>query len=197
MNFYRTRNLNQYRVMEFLKQRFYLDICIIWPISPDGLLLEDQAGKQIAFTCTENGVIECEVPPAGGKSDVRRFAQLVQQKLPEPQKQTFNAKSDLWHNTKTNITYQQALGLDDTLFRHYLTHEPLSLRQIIFRITGGFVSDEDYRSIQLWYLNGHTLDAHLIPGGVDSQGKYVDFALHPLPPSTSTYRFYLAESNAH
>lgn len=196
MNLYKPRTRNQSQVLLYLKHHFALDACAIWPVSLDGLLLEDQNKKQIAFTCIGNRIAECEIPPVGSKNAVRRFAHLVQQKLPELQKQTFEAKSDLWHTMETTITYQRALGLNDALFRHYLTHLPLSSQQVMFCITGGFVSDEDYRSILLWYLDGHTLDAHLVPGGVDGHGKYIDFAFHPLSPATHIHRFYLSEPNS-
>ena len=190
---YKPRTISQHKVMEFLKDQFHLDSCLVWPISRNSLLLEDENHDQIAFASNEAGIYECEIPGPGTRTDVRMFYDYLRRKCPEPHQQTFNAKTQLWLNCPIRITYAQALGLGDELFRHYLTHPMMDKEDILRSIVTGMVSMDDYRSMQLWYLDGHTKDTLLLIAGVDGIGQYADMVFHYRTPHAECHQFYLRE----
>ena len=190
---YKPRTIGQYKVMGFLRDQFHLDSCIVWPISRDGLLLEDQNHDQIAFASDEDGIYECEIPEPGTRTDVRMFHEYLRHKCPEPHQQTFDAKTQLWLTAPIGISYAQALGLGDELFRHYLTYPMMDKEDILRRIATGMVSMDDFRSMQLWYMDGHTKDTLLVIAGIDGIGQYADMVFHYRTPYAECHQFYLRE----
>lgn len=143
--------------------------------------------EQIAFVSTEDGIAECEVPPPGTSADLRLFHEYLNGKYPKPEQQTFDAKTRLWLESPIPISFAQALGLTDELFRHYLSHPMIDEEEMRRQIVTGSVSISMYRSMQLWYLDGHVKDTLLLIAGVDGIGPYADLIFH--------YRTPFAESH--
>ncbi len=64
---------------------------------------------------------------------------------------------------------------------------------ILRRIATGMVSMDDYRSMQLWYMDGHTKDTLLVIAGIDGFGQYADMVFHYRTPYAECHQFYLRE----
>lgn len=191
---YKPRTIGQFKVMEFLKRSFVLDSLIIAPISRNGLMLMDRNADIIAFELYNGTILQCPVPSPGTLSDMRLFISNLNRKYPDLRSQTFDAKTTLWLETPNSLTYQQALGLTDELYRHYLTHPMMDKDEILRQISTGFVSQDLYRSIQLWYLNGHAADTFLVISGIDGTGTLIELIFHYQTPAADAHRFYLLEA---
>lgn len=66
--------------------------------------------------------------------------------------------------------------------------------EILRQISTGFVSQDLYRSIQLWYLNGHAADTFLVISGIDGTGTLIELIFHYQTPAADAHRFYLLEA---
>lgn len=190
---YKPRTVNQFKVMEFLKENFVTDVCLISPISRDGLMLEDRNMDRIGFVCHSDIISECVIPEPGTRGALRMFAESLRLAYPRAEQRTFEAKTQHWLNCPGLVTYQQALGLDDDLFRHYLKHPMLTEDDVRHLTTLGRVSEDVYHSILLWYLDGHCADNHLCVGGVDSAGTCIDLTFRYRQPNAELLQFYLME----
>lgn len=190
---YKPRTINQFKVMEFLKENFVTDACLISPISRDGLMLEDRNMDRIGFTCHGDTIAECDIPEPGTRGALRMFAEGLRLAYLRAEQQTFEAKTQQWLKCPGLVTYQQALGLDDDLFRHYLKHPMLSEDDVRHLAALGMVSEDVYRSILLWYLDGHCADNHLCVGGVDSTGTCIDLIFRYRQPSAELLQFYIMD----
>lgn len=191
---YKPRTIGQFKVMEFLKRSFVLDSLIIAPISRNGLMLMDRTEDIIAFEFYDGKIRQCPVPQPGTRSDMRIFISCLNHKHPDLKHQTFDAKTRLWLEMPGGLNHQQALGLTDELYQHYLTHSMLDKEDILRHISSGFITPDVYRSIQLWYLDGHTMDTYLVIGGVDGIGILVDLIFNYRTPMAESHQFYLTES---
>jgi len=91
------------------------------------------------------------------------------------------------------LTYQQALGLPDELYRRFLS-APLIKEEDAQRLAAsGLVSEDDYRDIQLWYLNGNTAACWLGPLGVDGTGNLYALTFNYGTPRARELKFYLLD----
>lgn len=191
---YKPRTIAQFKVMECLKEWFCLEACFVAPISRDGLMLEDRDGEKIAFELRGSTIEECPIPPPGSRSDLRAFSDMLRYYYPEVEQQTLEAKTGLWLKSPVSLTYQQALGLADDLFRHYLTYPMLEGEEDVWRlIAKGGVSVHDYNAIKLWYLDGHISDTQICPAGVDGKGLFVELTTRYNRPDARCFRFYLED----
>ena len=59
--------------------------------------------------------------------------------------------------------------------------------------SSGLVSEDDYRDIQLWYLNGNTAARWLGLLGVDGTGNLYGLTFGYGTPAARTLRFYLLD----
>lgn len=190
---YKPRTIGQFKVWQFLESQFALEAFLVSPASRNGLMLEDRNQDQIAFEYRNGMIAECPLPRPGTRSDLRMFAEYLNHKCPEPAQQTFDAKTRLWLDSPIVLTHQQALGLNDALYRHYLTHPMLEKEDIQQLLVTGKISTDTYRSIQLWYLDGHAADTRLVISGVDSVGEYGDLIFHYQTPREMYYQFYILD----
>lgn len=191
---YKPRTIGQFKVLEYLKSQFALDAFLVAPISRDGLMLTDRNEETIAFECCGNTIRQCDVPGPGTRSDMRVFIEYLNYKCPDPKDHTFETKTRLWLDIPVGLSHQQALGLTDDLYYHYLTHEIPDKEYILRHIVDGFVTPEVYRSIQLWYLDGHTMDTYLVIGGIDGIGTLIDLIFSYRTPNAEHHQFYLVEN---
>jgi len=191
MQMYKPRTVRQIKLLEHLKERYDLEAFIVSPISRNGLMLEDQSGEQTAFLWTRDGVAECPVPMPSGTSTRNYFEACFQMLCPEPQKQTFDARTAAWLNAPYLVTYQQALNLTGPLFRHYLTHPMLSEEEVRRIAKEGAVSQESFYSIVLWYLNGNQAEHYLDVAGIEGDAPCFDLILHCHHDSAEHLQFYL------
>ena len=188
---YKPRTVAQFKVMEFLKASFELEEFLIAPLSLNGLMLEDRTGVRIAFVCHNDTILESAIPAPAGRKEVLLFAERLRMAYPRPEEQTFEAKTKLWLDAPGLVTFQQALGLKDDLFRHYLKYTVHSEDVIRSLVASGMVTEEEFHSILLWYLNGNWDGNRLCVSGVDSAGVCVELVLKVHQPDQELFQFYL------
>lgn len=141
---YKPRTIAQFKVMEYLKSSFVMEDCLVSPISLNGLMLEDRTMERIAFICYDDRIWESTIPAPAGRNSVRIFAHRLCLAYPRPEQQIFEAKTTLWLDHPGLLTYQQALGLPDDLFRHYLRYGVPTEDEVGQLAAQGRVSDEEY-----------------------------------------------------
>ena len=119
------------------------------------------------------------------------FNQLFRYCFPYADQQTFTARGRLWLESRIPITYQQALGLCDLQFRHYLRHPVLTEAEVRQLAAQGAVSEDAFCAIQLWYLDGHMEDAWLSIPQEDDAGVYADLFLSRNHQDAEHLQFYV------
>ena len=166
----------QFRVLEFLRETFDTSLCLIYPASPDALVLEDQLGGRLEFALLDGKVVERPLTPLAGPDDVWLFRESLMYHVPDRNRWTFSVRNALWSSGAFRLSYQQARDLPDGLFRHFL-RTPMLTAEVQRLSKKGTVSEDDFRSIQLWRLAGHTGESALCGPWEDSVGAYVCFCL--------------------
>lgn len=191
---YKPHTIQQFKVLEFLKEQFAVEACLVAPISRHGLMLQDRGGGKIAFEYRDGAILEHPVPEPGSSYDCRVFMQALHYHYPKAEQQTFAAKTALWLKAPVGLTHQQALGLPDDLYLHYLTHavpDEEAVRKLAAR---GMMTKGDYQGVLLWYLDGHFARNYLGAGGVDGVGIYIDLIFDYRSPLAQHLQFYLDET---
>jgi len=90
-------------------------------------------------------------------------------------------------------TYQQALGLPDDLYRHFLTYPPLDDDAVRRLVSKGLVTEKEFCDIRLWYRNGHVMTCWLGPLGLDGTGNIYGLTFRYRKPEERKYEFYLLD----
>lgn len=162
----------QFRVMEYLHKTFDTAQCLIYPARPNALILEDQFGEKLEFFFRDGKVLEHPLMPPADPASVDLFRRCLQYQFPARSQQTFTARHTLWSTGAFPLTYQQALGLTDDLFRHYLKARPLTRAEVRELAARGSVTESDFLSMHLWRLDGHTEDCALCGPWKDRFGTY-------------------------
>ena len=120
----------QYRIMEYLRKTFETSLCLIYPCRPNAMVLEDQFGEKLEFFFRDGKVLEHPLMPPADSASVDLFRRCLDFQFPAPSQRTFSARNALWSTGAFPLTYQQALGLPDDLFRHYLKTQPLTREEV-------------------------------------------------------------------
>ena len=188
---YKPYTIQQFKVLEFLKKQFEVEACLVAPISRHGLMLQDRYGGKIAYEYRDEGILECPVPEPGSSYDRRCFMQALHFHYPKAEQQTFAAKTALWLEAQLCLTHQQALGLPDDLYQHYLTHAVPDGEEVCRMAASGRITQKDYQGVLLWYLDGHFGENYLGAGGVDGTGIYIDLIFCYRTPQAQHLQFYL------
>ena len=130
------------------------------------------------------------MPPADPAS-VDLFRRCLDFQFPKSSQRTFSARNALWSTGAFPLIYQQALGLPDDLFRHYLKTQPLTREEVRDLAARGSVTEPDFWSMQLWRLDGHTEDCALCGPWEDGVGTYgILFLPRPGQPAEELH-FYV------
>lgn len=188
---YRPQTISQYKIYQFLKEQFHLEQMILSPLSRTALILEDKTGERTAFAWINNEVQEIALPPPASPADIEAFIQKFRRLNPCPQLPDFKAITRWWLQHPNPLTYQQALGLPEHLYRHYLCHPLLSDEQVLDLVSSGLVTPAEYLDITLWYRNGNVATCWLGLRGADGTGEYYALILNYRKPYERTYQFYL------
>ena len=64
---------------------------------------------------------------------------------PKPRLRTFEDITRWWLDHPNPLTYQQALGLSDELYRHFLSHSMIVEEDAYRLASSGLISEDDYR----------------------------------------------------
>ena len=172
---YKPHTIEQYKIQRFLDETFAMEHFLVSPLSRTSLLLEDETGEQLAFGFLDDFI--------------RRFRALN----PKPRLRTFEDITRWWLGHPNPLTYQQALGLSDELYRHFLSHPMIDEDDAYRLASSGLVSEDDYRDIQLWYLDGNTISHWLGPFGVDGTGNLYRLIFGYGTPAARALKFYLLD----
>lgn len=181
----------QFRVMEYLHKTFDTSQCLIYPARPNALVLEDQFGERLEFFFRDGKVLEHPLMPPADFASVDLFLRCLNFQYPESSQRTFSARHALWSAGAFPLTYRQALGLTDDLFRHYLKTQPLTREEVRDLAAHGSVTESDFRSMQLWRLDGHTEDCTLCGPWDDGGRTYGILFLSRSGQPAEELRFYV------
>lgn len=152
---YRPQTIAHYKIYKFLKEQFHLEYMILSPLSRTTLIREDKTGEKIAFACIDDKVQEIALPPPASQADIEAFLQKFRSLEPRPRLLDFKSITRWWLQHPNPLTYQQALGLPDHLYRHFLTHPLIADKKVLALVSGGLVTPIEYLDITLWYRNGN------------------------------------------
>lgn len=166
---------------------------LVSPLSRTSLLLEDETGEQLAFGFLDDEVREIPLPPPAAPEEIKDFIRRFRSLNPKPRLRTFEDITRWWLDHPNPLTYQQALGLSDELYRHFLSRPMIDEEDAYRLASSGLVSEDDYRDIQLWYLDGNTISHWLGPFGVDGTGNLYRLIFSYGTPAARALKFYLLD----
>ncbi len=190
---YKPQTIEQYKVHRFLKKNFALEHFLLSPLSRSGLILEDKAGEQIAFAFQNGSVSEVAVPTPATREEADAFFEKFSKLNPRPVLNDFEKLTRWWLEHPNPFTYQQALGMPDDLYRHFLSHPLINEDKVLALALKGLVTEEDYMDLTLWYLYGHTSSCWLGPLGLDGTGSIYGLTLGYRTPKARELQFYLLD----
>ena len=168
---YKPHTIEQYKVYRFLEENFALEHFLLAPLSRFGLMLEDKTGEKIAFAFLNDCVQEIPVPAPAAPKTVIAFLKQFRSLTPRPVIHDFEALTRWWLDNPNPLTYQQALGMSDILYRDFLSHPLINEDDALRLARKGLVTESEYNDLQLWYFNGHTMSCWFGSLGVDGTGS--------------------------
>lgn len=188
---YKPHTIEQFKVWLFLREQFNLEQFILSPISRKALMLEDKTGERIVFAWDGSAAVEQSVPKPASDEAVNAFLRAHYARPDRPHLHTIREVTQWWLTDENPLTYQQALGFTDTLYRYFLTHEEYTDEQIFAIAQKRLVTEDEYLGIKLWYLDGNMRRCWLGPLGLDGTGEIFGLTLHYQTPQQVAYTFYL------
>ena len=81
---YNPHTVEQYHIYSYLKEKFYLEYCLLSPLSRSSMLIEDMAGGKAAFGYENGAVREIALPPPPDPEQVKAFLKGFQALEPKP-----------------------------------------------------------------------------------------------------------------
>lgn len=190
---YKPHTIEQYKIQQFLDHTFAMEHFLVSPLSRSALMLEDRCGERIAFSFSDNEVREIPIPSAPSPDKVKLFIRSFRALGAKPHLRTFEDVTRWWLNHPNPLTYQQALGLPDELYRRFLSSTPIEDEDAQRLAASGLVSEDAYQDIQLWYLNGNTANCWLGPLGIDGTGNLYALTFNYGTPRAKELKFYLLD----
>lgn len=190
---YKPYTIDQYKVYQFLEQNFALEHFLLSPISGSTLMLEDKMGDRIAFAFQNGRVHEVSIPPPSPPEVVKEYLRRFHSLAPKPELNTFDDVTRWWVSHPNPLTYQQALGLPDELYRHFLSHPLLEEEEVRRLAASGLVTEEQYRDIQLWLRNGNMTRHWLGFRRLDGTGELCGLVFNYGSPEAHEFQFYLLD----
>lgn len=190
---YRPLTVEQYKVYCFLKKYFIMEKVLISPLSRTGLILEDCTGEKAAYSYQDGAVNEVTIPPPAPKEEVKAFMKEFRSLSPQPVLKDFMSVTRWWLDHPNPMTHQQALGLSDILYHHFLKYPFIQEETAIRLALSGLVTEKEYRDILLWYFNGNVANSWLGQLGIDGTGNQYGLTLHYRKPDERKFVFYLKD----
>ncbi len=154
-------------------------------------MLEDQKGEKIAFSFEHGQIRETNIPEPVSRETARAFIQSVRHSTCPPQLKSYQDVTQWWLNTPNPLSYQQAVGLSDGLYRHFLTHELLDNEGVIKVASRKVITESEYNDILLWYLSEGQFFCWLGPSGVDGTGDFYRLIINYGKDNERSFTFYL------
>lgn len=192
MPMYKPRTVEQFKVMEYIKEHVQTNGFLISPVSRSGLMIEDSTGKCLAFQWVDGSVLEAPLPVPATQEEHRAFVAAFHADPAHPCLSSLDELTDWWLNHPSPLTYRQALNLPEELYRRYLTCDHLlDLDDVLTLVMSGSVTDEEYLDMRLWFRNGHSGGNWLGPVGIDSRGERHELVFNWMTSAEIRYPFYL------
>lgn len=188
---YRPFTVDLFQIQEYLRQHFDLGHFIQIPLTQGTVIIQDSCGQQLAFTCQDSSVKQIPIPSILSKKDSVAYIRLLRQKGKAPDLRTFHGVTKWWATTPNPLTYQQALGLPDDLYVHYLTHDLLNDEEVLHIVSQKIITEDEYRDLYLWCRNGNFCRSYLGAYGVDGFGASHKFIWNYGTPEAKTFIFYI------
>lgn len=188
---YKPHTIEQFKVWQFLKEHFVLEEFILSPVSRRALMLEDKTGERIVFAWNGEAAVEEPVPEPADPEAVEAFLKAHHARADRPRLTDIEQVTQWWLQNESPLSYQQALGFSDTLYRYFLTHKKFSDEDVIALVKKGLVTEEEYLGIHLWYFDGNAHGNWLGPLGIDGAGEIYGLTLRYHKPDQTEYTFYL------
>lgn len=188
---YNPHTVDQFKLWQFLKERFFLEAFILSPVSRNALMLEDKTGEQIVFAWVNNEAVEQPVPEPAAPEAIKAFFKSYRDRPDRPRLTNIEQVTRWWLRNENPLSYQQALGFSDELYRYFLTHKKYSDEDVVAIARKGLVSEEEYLGIKLWYFDGNICGNWLGPLGIDGTGDVYGLTIHYRTPEQVEYVFYL------
>lgn len=190
---YKPQTIEQYKIHCYLKEQFHLEQCLLSPLSRSSMLLEDLAGDKIAFGYENGAVREIAVPLPSDPEKVKAFLKSFRALEPKPCLNDFESITRWWLVHPNPLTYQQALGLTDDLYRHFLSYPLIDDEAAQTIVAKGLVTEKEFSDIRLWYRNGHVMTCWLGQLGLDGTGNIYGLTFRYRKPDERKYEFYLLD----
>ena len=191
---YKPHTVEQFKILRSLKEQgFVMERFILSPLSRTALLAEDSAGEKLAFSFDGKGAMEMPIPEPADKKEALAFIRRFRQDPNRPALRGFAEITAWWHATPNPLSYQQALGLPDDLYRHFLTHAVYDEEAVRLLVANGKVTEEELLGLRLWYHDGNAQWCWLGPLGIDGTGEIYGLTFHYRQPNASEWRFYLMD----
>lgn len=192
---YKPRTVEQFKVMEFLKDNFQVEYLLVAPVSRSGLMIEDRNGDRMAFQWLDGSVLEAPLPTPASKEEHIAFVKAFRVDPRHPQFMSFDDLTTWWLDHPTPLTHQQILNLPDDLYRRYLMCGCLlELDDVLALVMEDQISRTEFLDIKLWYLNGHNGGNWLGPVGVDGTRERYELVFNWLTSAEMRYPFCVADS---
>lgn len=188
---YKPFTVELFQIHEYLSEQFDLQHFIQIPIKRDTILLQDKSGEQLAFQCQNNTVTQIPIPTTLSQKQTVAYIRSLRINKRLPELNSFQEITQWWAKTPNPLTYQQALGLSDELFLHFLTHKLFDDVDILMTVSQRVVSEDALRSIKLWCRNGNFHRCYLGEYGVDGSGEMYKFIWDYGKPNALSFIFYI------
>lgn len=188
---YKPHTIEQFKVWRFLKERFLLEEFILSPVSRRALMLEDKTGERIVFAWNGETAVEEPVPEPADPETIRVFLKAYRGRPDRPRLTDIEQVTRWWLQNESPLSYQQALGFSDALYRYFLTHKEYGDEEVAALVQKGLVTEEEHLGITLWYFNGNVSGNWLGPLGIDGTGEIYGLTLQYRMPEQKEYVFYL------
>lgn len=190
---YKAHTIEQFHILQYMKQHFNMQDFILSPISKNTLLLEDSGGAKISFDYCDGAVKQTSVPVSISANEVRAYIGRIKHTTKRPVIRTFEDATHWWLNHPNPLSYQQLLGLPDDLYRHYLTRELLDDEDAMELASRKLVTELEYDDLMLWYRNRHIHDCWIGPYGVDGTGNSYQLIMNYRKPAEYRFLFYVKD----
>lgn len=188
---YKPFTVELFRIQQYLKEQFDLSHFLQMPLSRDTVLLQDEQGAQIAFKYQNNSVCQIPVPTTLSYDEVVAYIRSLRQGRKVPNLKTFQDVTRWWASNPNPLTYQQALGLSNDLYAHFLTHKLLEDEDVLRLVHQDVITESEYKSLRLWHRDGNLHRCLLVPYGVDGTGDSYELIWDYGRTSAVSFIFYV------
>ena len=179
------------QIQQYLSKKFNLAHFVQNPLRRDTIILQDECGVKIAFTCQNNIVSQIPIPSTLSKEESAAYIKCLRQTRKVPDLRTFQEVTRWWASNPTPLTYQQVLGLPYDLYIHFLTHRLIDDEDVLRIVGQEVITEDEFKDLRLWCRNGNFSRSYLGAYGVDGKGDTYKFIWNYGRPDAITFIFYI------